>query len=435
MLVFDNNIAALNTVLTQVSSSITSLAVSVRHARNSMCGVNRLPFDIMHTIFHFATQLAREPFTEDLDGNNLAPHRQALRLSQVCSHWRAITLEQRTLWSYLDVTKMSKSCLQLFQQRSGRCPLTVVCPVWYKTRWEEFWEDPMVRSRIKTLELSLPPAGAHSRARSPCGSWSAPLLEKLHLSNYGAPMPLPHVFPIGASRLRELHVNGFGIERWSGTYRNLTVLCLTDTRLSYQLPERHLDDVLQMIGDSPNLERLEYALLSYTREPSARPAEDNLWSSEPPLTTSSTQRIALYHLTKCRLVMPTSKLAAYLLEQITYSHALRHLSVDVWGNCDVADLLRPEVIPSWLLRQRREPLFVPCSPKYFETYHLTSYLALVERSETAALDGSFLLGWGSERPLHDEIRDIMVALDSNYPALPNHTQDHNFGNFTQDAKV
>ena len=117
MLVFDNNIAALNTVLTQVSSSITSLAVSVRYARNSMCGVNRLPFDIMHTIFHFATQLAREPFTEDLDGNNLAPHRQALRLSQVCSHWRAITLEQRTLWSYLDVTKMSKSCLQLFQQR------------------------------------------------------------------------------------------------------------------------------------------------------------------------------------------------------------------------------------------------------------------------------------------------------------------------------
>ncbi|KAI0093711.1 hypothetical protein BDY19DRAFT_268888 [Irpex rosettiformis] len=427
MLVFDNNIAGLNAILNQVNTSITTLAVSVRRARNSLCDINRLPFDIMHTIFHFATHSMREPFTDYADWATLASHHQPLRLSQVCSHWRAVALEQRTLWSILDVTKMSKFCIQLFQQRSGECPLTIACPVWYKTRWEGFWVQPAMGHRIKTLELSLPPVGAHNSAQSLYHYSSAPLLETLHLSNYGAPMPLTHIFPGGTPRLRELHIKGFGIEWRSGFYKNLTTLCLYDSRLSCELPERHLEDLLKMIGDSPNIERLEYSLLAYGRDPNAQPSENSLhFEEESSAAINPTRHVPLNRLRQFRLVMPTSKSAAYLLERITYTDALQHLDIDIWGTCNLADLLRSDVLPPWMFLPMHEAHF-EFSPGRCETYTLTSRFGLTQRSDTGSLHRSFLLSWSSESPSYEEVRDITTLLERDYSALTIQSQNIKFG--------
>ncbi len=277
------------------------------------------------------------------------------------------------------------------------------------------------------MELALPPPGAHNNASIIFESSSAPFLENLYLSNFGACVPLPHVFPGGTPRLQQLHVKGFNIEWRSGLYKNLTTLCLHDTRLAYMLPIGHLDDLLQMINDSPNLEQFEYSLVVHGRQPGTRPFENNLEFPEgfpPALATAS--RILLAHLRKLRLVMPSSKSAAYILNRISFPATVYGIDLNIWGPCDLEDLLHPDIIPPCLLQSMSEAIF-DCTARSFESYSLTSYFAALERAECGAVRSGFLVCWSSDRPFYEGICEVARLLARDYPELPIRTQTINLG--------
>ncbi|KAJ3540384.1 hypothetical protein NMY22_g4323 [Coprinellus aureogranulatus] len=94
-------------------------ARALKNRKNALVPINRLPHEILSTIFQTTKSLLK--YTYPQPRNRLT----WVRVSHVCRYWREVALDAASLWSYLDFPRPDPEFTRLMLQRSKNAPLTV----------------------------------------------------------------------------------------------------------------------------------------------------------------------------------------------------------------------------------------------------------------------------------------------------------------------
>ncbi|KAI0063927.1 hypothetical protein BV25DRAFT_1837462 [Artomyces pyxidatus] len=221
--------------------------------RNAIAPVSRLPPEIL-TIISGLHALHDPPRKRYLGW---------MKITHVCQHWRAIAIDAISLWRNIDMDIGAKWVDTMLNRARGS-------PVVLSNSLDHPVAKPMVEVVIKhiaqTRELSI-----HGGSRKPSHqailelcrrlTVSAPLLRSLSLSRSTGRYSLPQdAFGDCTPQLRR--VNLFNIVfPWRLCFtKNLTHLSVVrdydDEELNLSLPPISVDDVLDFLNESPNLQKL-----------------------------------------------------------------------------------------------------------------------------------------------------------------------------------
>ncbi|KAJ3540378.1 hypothetical protein NMY22_g4320 [Coprinellus aureogranulatus] len=99
------------------------------HRRNASLPVNRLPPEILLTIFEILKTYAKE------EQGNGEPPLSWFRVTFVCRRWRTIALDSPSLWTTIDC--MNPAVADVMLARSKNALLDVSCTNWMSPRDEE----------------------------------------------------------------------------------------------------------------------------------------------------------------------------------------------------------------------------------------------------------------------------------------------------------
>lgn len=286
-------------------------------ARNLALPIHSLPPEILRVVFSLCAETDRQPS---------GVWHPALPLSHTCSLWRTISLQHPSLWSRVDLSKLSYPIADLILRRGENIPLRIVgCDE--HTRLSVIALLPDSAHRLE--ELSLQVSGTNNSAAILCGIPSVPYPRLTRISLASTPLPGPPGFmrttilptPLfggNTPMLRHLSLSGVRIPFTSGHYCNLSTLKIDK-------PSRFVQedgDICWTVRESPNLEHLEISLLVNPTRDTAMEALVASGDRQQPL-------IALHRLRTVKLNMPFA-LVHRLLSSID-SDSVDVLQISVTG--------------------------------------------------------------------------------------------------------
>ena len=116
--------------LRQLSTLLTNSSSHVRSLLNAVPTINTLPPELLAHIFTlYATEtvrIASISIFEAYDPFNYPSPRAALRLTEVCKHWRDVSLTTPSLWSGVICGGTDATPITRYLQRSKSVPLHAI---------------------------------------------------------------------------------------------------------------------------------------------------------------------------------------------------------------------------------------------------------------------------------------------------------------------
>lgn len=212
--------------LDDLETKLVSLTAQVRSARNALQAVNKIPIEILISIFR-ETQQHLSSFLP-VPENSVYDRRSRdwLSLRDVCKHWRIVIDMTPTLWSTVD----NYIIPSIFLQRSSSAPLSI----FFGMRKADFSREDlellspyMHRVRALHLRLSEWKTATPTVFETLSASGAAPELVSLTIDTLGtvdAGSHLPALFDGKMPKLRMLCLEYFST--WpSGYFTSLTHVC------------------------------------------------------------------------------------------------------------------------------------------------------------------------------------------------------------------
>lgn len=282
----------------QIQDAINWLEAAVRswkERHNTLSIISRLPPEILSTIFRYVA-----------DSFRYAYRMEWIQISHVCTHWRRVALECRSLWTNIasSYPKWAKEILQ----RSQETPLTVLIDVSdskYDSRRRHLVQN-ILENMPRIRKLSFYHNHGYEDVLETILQdfvLPAPLLERLKLSMKDMkPHALPRdVFSGQTPRLRQLVLRNCNLVWASPFLHNLTVLKV-DSVVHTARPS--MREAINALRNMPNLRVLDLrhalpALVDAASESDSEPT------------------VLLTHLTQVRLESDMPE-CIYFLSHLTY---------------------------------------------------------------------------------------------------------------------
>ncbi|KAK7060157.1 hypothetical protein VNI00_000921 [Paramarasmius palmivorus] len=232
-----------------------------RTLRNTIAPINRLPNELLSTIFRYQAARLSPVLMRNRDGEG---QRGWIAVTHVCRHWREVSLSTPTLWATPDLTHPTLALEML--RRSKQVPLTILYFAHALTPrgWAALNQVFASLSRIARLDLSFDEDAFDSFVASANLTQPAPVLERLRFlpgSSHGRiGLNLPQ--PFLANQVPSLtHVEfvGCGIPWESMLLCNVSSLTCLAIYLGggpvFQLPTYR--QLLGIFGKMPRLTKLK----------------------------------------------------------------------------------------------------------------------------------------------------------------------------------
>lgn len=309
-----------------------ALAVAMlRRARNSQCWINRLPLELITTIFDLVIDSPADKWRYD------SP--TALQLSHVCLHWRVVSLQHPRMWSILGLQFTSKACANLYIQRSGNYPLSLsmgphniaIVP----------WQTALCHEHIARIRY----LHAHAAFINLCeGAWpkgyTAPLLEELRVSRYVQQLSYTDFLSRDGATpaLRKLVIAGNNISFTFRPFRGLTTLRVVDGQAPIDAIIQYCKACLGLLQELPYLVNLVLDLYRYG---SSVVEQSNTLDG-----TLTSTHIALPSLRNFKVSSPTPLFGAFLMASLYLPSTLESFELNVnRGYAQPALILSPTTLP------------------------------------------------------------------------------------------
>lgn len=396
-------------VVSKITSILRNVEANVDRLLNSFNPINQLPPEILGVIFRLA-----------INANDEDDICDAIPISQTCSLWRKLALDDGTLWSTLNLARLSRYRADLFISRSKSYHITVDCPYSSGLAYDG-WEASLISSHLaRTKVLTIKVAKQHPWLLTGAASSLRQLDVAIDLDGpKWKDMILPCLFNDATPELRILKLAGFRMHWRTGCWKNLTELDLTLNTFGRSAGDE--EDFRASFSESPFLEVLR--LHEHQHYGPGRDLSQDLLPFVGP-------RLPLVHLREVSLILPLPYIT-HILSAIVLPDNLQrlYLLLTVKGPSTdqfiLADLLQPRYIPEALLDklshcrakipERADPLpYISsilggrkqgCQYQYTVTHeHANRYAEMIENRYTVT----------HNRSLMARLQSLDIAIESSW---------------------
>lgn len=160
----EEQVALIEHTAGRVACAFNNIRIHLLRYRNTFSTVNNLPPEILSHIFRFASCSGAVRHTN-------------MDLASVCSHWRAVSLNDPVMWSFLDATA-NFDYAELAIPRAQSVPLSILGSPDVNTPSQLLGLAKVHLHRTYALQLTGP-----TDVLSALSGMPAPLLEDLYLHN------------------------------------------------------------------------------------------------------------------------------------------------------------------------------------------------------------------------------------------------------------
>ena len=253
--VIDSKIKSVEEAIHAEIKSLEDTIHGLTRRRNTLAPISSLPPEVIAAIF-FLLRGVRLP---DPD-HGLPESFLALRVAQVCHHWRQISLENPLLWSHFDFTTVSPAGATEILARARMTPLSLVAIDPSYRRWDDArffsFQKELQTHTFHTFYLRLDISGSVLNKTLEGLIFPAPILETLSLSverKSRASVVPDTLFDGTAPKLSSLRLSNCDISWKSSLLKGLKTL---EIRRSPTAVMPHLTVWLGALEEMPQLERL-----------------------------------------------------------------------------------------------------------------------------------------------------------------------------------
>jgi hypothetical protein len=245
---------AIDDALKSLKKSAKSARLALKHRRNALAPISRLPPETIATIFYFLH--SPRDYAQTITGDEEYSFAW-LHVAHVCHQWREIALNHPRFWSRIDFTALTMEGITEILSRSKMAPLHLEANIshacWESTRLDAFQKQ-LVAHTSHTCRLGITASSSDLQTTVDQLVSPAPVLESLSLTSetyrrYGMPRTIvpPDLFGGSTPRLSHLQLNRCDINWTSPLFKNLQFLELHSlSRDARPSPAEWLDAMDQM---------------------------------------------------------------------------------------------------------------------------------------------------------------------------------------------
>ncbi|EUC65530.1 F-box-like protein [Rhizoctonia solani AG-3 Rhs1AP] len=280
--------------LTQIEEMIKRELCEVRRSRNKLVAINTLPAELLGFIFNlvvnsapksFESAVQKWPFTDSLPQLDISgpaartldyDFHYAMTLSNVCRHWREVSMASARLWSTIYPSRSKLVPMLIDRSKEAGFDVVLIArqdashaskfPATATKASIPYWPEPLT-NYLRQLIVQLDERQMKQWAATLASS-TAPHLETLCISvtRHANVIQSEPLFNGVTPRLRSLTLSGFVVPWDSNIFTDLRDLTLRQHKTIHR-PTMH--EFLTLLGRNPGLRRLALELSG----PQAPPAD------------------------------------------------------------------------------------------------------------------------------------------------------------------